>query len=158
MPKKIPILGESIFLRYLPIPFIKFLYEKGKNKFLEIYKMQNYESPILIWNAELRTILEQSIKDHMREPINDLKDFASRSTDEFKKPSNFHHQPFSTIVKYPSIESEVRCGRYYLRVWVSQKKDSENFFRIPKEEDEEFQKNLQAELRHCIYNEQFQDQ
>jgi len=37
--KKMPILGESIFLRYLPIPFIKFLYEKGKNKFLEVYKM-----------------------------------------------------------------------------------------------------------------------
>ncbi len=27
--KKYTILAESIFLRYLPIPFIKFLYEEG---------------------------------------------------------------------------------------------------------------------------------
>ena len=50
-----------------------------------------------------------------------------------------------------------RCGRYYLRVWVNQKKDSENFFKIPVEEEDEFQNNLQAELRHCIYEDQFQD-
>jgi hypothetical protein len=66
---KIPILGESLFLRFLPIPFIKFLYEKGKNKFLEVYKMNNYESPILIWNAELRGILENAIKEHTHEFI-----------------------------------------------------------------------------------------
>jgi hypothetical protein len=53
------------------------------------------------------------------ESINELKEFANKPSDEFKKPTTFPHQPFSTIVRYPSIESEVRCGRYYLRVWVS---------------------------------------
>jgi len=101
--KKMPILGESIFLRYLPIPFIKFLYEKGKSKFLEIYKMQNYESPILIWNADLRTLLESEIKKHTGEFVVQLKDFAKKSNDEIKDSINFPYypKPFMNIVRYP---------------------------------------------------------
>ena len=45
---------------------------------------------------------------------------------------------FKNIVKYPQIESEVRCGRYYLRVWINQKKGSDSFFKIPREEEDEF--------------------
>jgi hypothetical protein len=26
---------------------------------------------------------------------------------------------FMEIIPYPNIENEVRCGRYYLRVWVN---------------------------------------
>jgi hypothetical protein len=53
-----------------------------------------------------------------------------------------YDKKFKNIVKYPQIESEVRCGRYYLRVWVNQKKKSPDFFDIPVEEEEEFHKNL----------------
>ena len=28
----------------------------------------------------------------------------------------------NSVVKYEEIESEVRCGRYYLKVWVEQSK------------------------------------
>ena len=106
----IPILGESIFLRYLPIPFIKFLYEKGKSKFLEVYKMANYESPILIWNSDLRSVLENKIKDHITDSLNALREFAELPTNEFKDPEMFpkYKKPFKLIVRYPDIENEVR--------------------------------------------------
>lgn len=68
-----------------------------------------------------------------------------------------YEKEFKNIVKYPDIENEVRCGRYYLRVWVNQKKKDPNFFDIPREEEDEFHKNLQIELRHCIYEENFKD-
>mmetsp|Transcript_3245 Transcript_3245/g.2186 ORF Transcript_3245/g.2186 Transcript_3245/m.2186 type:complete len:118 (+) Transcript_3245:1496-1849(+) len=116
-----PILGESIFLRYLPIPFIKYLYEKGKSKFLEVYKSQNYESPILIWNADLRNLLENAIRAHTAEFLGQLKEFARRPNHEVKDELNFPVYPktFMNIVRYQQIENEVRCGRYYLRVWVN---------------------------------------
>src|SRR3569833_2137588 len=154
------ILSESIFLRYLPVTFIKFLYENGKQKFLQVYKMQHYESPILIWNAELRSILENAIKEQTKEFEDEIREFAKMSSSEMKKPENFpkFNKKFKGIIKYPTIENEVRCGRYYLRVWVQQKKDSENFFKIPVEEESEFFKNLEAELRYCRYEEQLKNQ
>jgi hypothetical protein len=51
--KRIPLLLESIFLRYFPVPFIKYLYEKQQN-FLEVYRSDSYRSPILIWSKQLR--------------------------------------------------------------------------------------------------------
>ena len=54
------------------------------------------------------------------------------------------------IVRYEKIESEVRCGRYYLSVWTSQL-DDEDFFAIPEDEEEQFHRKMQAELRNCIY-------
>ena len=79
--KRNPHLAESIFLRFLPVPFIKFLYEKGKQQFLDTYKKSSFESPILIWNADLRGILEQEIKDHSKVFIQELKAYAANPTD-----------------------------------------------------------------------------
>ena len=49
------------------------------------------------------------------------------------------------------IEHEVRCGRYYLRVWVNQTRDVPDFFDIPEDQEEEFHRNLQDELKNLIY-------
>lgn len=86
-----------------------------------MYKAQSYESPILIWNAELRQLLENAIKEHSREFLYKLRDFAQLPSKELVDPNNLpiYQKKFKNIVKYPQIESEVRCGRYYLRVWVS---------------------------------------
>lgn len=45
-------------------------------------------------------------------------------------------------MKYTQIDNEVRCGRYYLRVWVNQKRNSKDYFKIPGEEEKDFYKNL----------------
>jgi hypothetical protein len=55
----------------------------------------------------------------------------------------------------------VRCGRYYLRVWVNQLKPNSPdrqpldppFYDIPQDEEEDFHKNMQAELKQAIYEE-----
>ena len=56
--KRDPLLLESIFLRYLPVPFIKFLYEcimgSGQQNFLEVYRSDVHRHPILIWSKQLR--------------------------------------------------------------------------------------------------------
>ena len=75
--KRLPLLLESIFLRYLPVPFIKFLYEMRERYFLEVYRMQNYRSPILIWSSELRKHLEDKIKSNATDFLGKLRDFAS---------------------------------------------------------------------------------
>jgi hypothetical protein len=51
------------------------------------------------------------------------------------------NKKFNNVVSYKSIEKEVRCGRYYLRVWISQAKEG-GTFEIPIEEEDEFYKNL----------------
>ena len=56
-----PPLLESVFLRYLPTPFVKFLFERGQAEFLKVYRMDQYSHPILIWNKELRQLLEARI-------------------------------------------------------------------------------------------------
>ena len=119
--KTFTLLAESIFLRFLPVPLIKFLYEEGQEKVLEIYKMQSYESPILIWNAELRQFLEESIKDHSKEFIEKIQEFAKAKKHDLKMSDKMpeYKKKFENIVRYTSIENEVRCGRYYLRVWVN---------------------------------------
>lgn len=134
-----PIYG-SIFLRLLPVPLIMFLHEKGAQDFLQAYKSSSFESPILIWNDELRHILESEIRTHSQEFIEQLKVFSRLPPGERQLAENFpiFQEKFNHIVRYPQIESEVRCGRYYLRVWVQQKRDQPNFFRIPEKEEEEF--------------------
>jgi len=58
--------------------------------------------------------------------------------------------------KYPFIENQVKCGKYYLRVWVEQNLldfQTEEYFnsvRIPYQEEEQFQFNLKAALQECI--------
>lgn len=83
--------------------------------------MQHYESPILIWNTKLREILEVSIREHSSEFIEELKEFAQQESHLLKTSENLpvYDKKFKNIVKYPDIENEVRCGRYYLRVWVN---------------------------------------
>ena len=72
-----PLLGDSIFLRYLPVPFIKYLYENNEQKFLEIYRRHNYRHPKLIWNASMRQTLEKEIKDGAERFMIDLRHFAN---------------------------------------------------------------------------------
>jgi len=117
--KRLPLLLESIFLRYLPVPFVKFLYEQGQRKFLEIYRTPKYDSPILIWNSLLRKQLEDKITSHATDFLEELKKYA-QDPELIKHPSKLpvYDKEVSEIIKYDKIESEVRCGRYYLSKWV----------------------------------------
>ena len=72
----IPLLQDSILLRYLPVPFVKYLYEATPEKFLHIYREHDYHHPILIWNSKMRKTLEQKIKDKARDFVYELRSFS----------------------------------------------------------------------------------
>ena len=78
-------MGDSIFLRYLPVPFIKFLYENDEQRFLEIYRRHDYRHPLLIWSASMRQTLENKIKNNASQFLKQLADFA-RDPDMLKRP------------------------------------------------------------------------
>ena len=128
-------LGDSIFLRYLPVPFIKYLYEKGEESFLEIYRRYDYKHPILIWNADMKSTLDNKIKDNAHQFLQDLRAFAQNvDTDRDPERIAIYDKRLTEIVKYDQIENEVRCGRYYLGVWTSQNQE----FIIDKDEEPVF--------------------
>ena len=106
-------LKQSVFLRYLPVPFTKYLLEKNDPKeFLDIYLNPDYSYPILIWKKEMRENLEKKINDHLQEYKEKLLKFVKLVP---KKDRNINNMPayknlFRTVVKFPEIAHEVRCG------------------------------------------------
>ena len=46
--------------------------------------MPFYESPILIWNSKLRSILEENIKENSKEFIQELQEYAAKPTYDIK--------------------------------------------------------------------------
>ena len=86
---------------------------------------------------------QDSIQDIFSDNDNDQVNYQSSDQDVY--PLSFK-QPIKDVIQYSFIEEEVRCGQYYLRVWTQQKLDSQDFFLIPSNEEEDFLKNLQNSL------------
>jgi hypothetical protein len=51
-------------------------------------------------------------------------------------------KPIDKEIDYEQLHDEVRCGQYYLRVWINQ---ASSF--ITQEQEQEFLRNLQLELQ-----------
>lgn len=132
----------------MPVPFIKYLYEERNPHFLDVYKSDSFRTPILIWNKKMRLHLERKIRTNEELFVKKIAETAMHNSSKL--------EPLSEIVKFDELDNQVRCGRYYLSVWVEQKnlrkaKDPEKkmqFFSIPKEEEDEFHNKMQAELRY----------
>ena len=94
-------MGDSIFLRYLPVPFLKYLYENDEQRFLEIYRRHDYRHPTLIWNQSMRQTLEDTIKDNARAFLADLRWFAN-DPEAFRTPGRIpvFERSVNEIVKY----------------------------------------------------------
>ena len=59
-----------------------------------------------------------------------------------------YQESIQDVIKYPDIEKEVRCGRYYLSVWTEQAKlNPGHLYVIPQSEESEFHMQIQAELK-----------
>lgn len=87
----------------------------------------------------MRKTLEDTIKANASDFLIRLRDF-SKKLDEDRDPTQIEQYKgrLTEIVKYGQIEEEVRCGRYYLGVWTSQRFDTEKDFTIKAEEEPEF--------------------
>jgi len=149
-------LEKKILLRYLPIPLL--LKMENSAEFIDIFNHETYETPTLIWNDQMLNNLKFKLK-------NQLTNFKARLCQTFKGTTlndqrvlviekfDFH---LVHCFKYPFIENQVKCGKYYLRVWVEQNLldfQTEEYFnsvRIPYQEEEQFQFNLKAALQECI--------
>lgn len=97
------------------MPFIKYLYEEREPHFLDVYRMESFRSPVLIWSSEMRRHLEQTIQ------LN-AKEFQERLYSKSDRTEPFSLEMMKDIVEYREIDRETRCGRYYLSVWVEQGK------------------------------------
>ncbi len=156
---------RSIFLRYWPLPLIKKACVEELNddmEYLDLFKQVSYEKANLIWNGEMREIMKDQILQNSRQLINDLLHFSrlrEKQDDQLReKQDEFfwvevpeYSKPLQRVIKYKFIEEEVRCGKYYLRVWIQKKKTDEDFFLIPQSEEDDFLNNLKASISKIIY-------
>lgn len=119
---------DSIFLRYFPIPFVKFIVEAPSCKLiLETYCKNLIEDSALIWTQDMRNQLENTLASHLAPFKKLLGEYVENKSEGFRKIENMpiYSTIFKEIMKYPKIDHEIRCGEYYLRIWNSKKGNTE---------------------------------
>lgn len=124
---------NSLFLRYLPVPFVKFIVETSKSEqILAVYMKDSLEDTALIWSKDMRILLKNTLALHMGSFKKQLGDFVCNKTVGFRRLQNMpiYTELFKTVVIYPQTEKEIRCGEFYLRVWNSKKGSMENIHQI----------------------------
>jgi len=120
---------NSVFLRYLPVPFVKFLTEdSNRENVFKTFLEAEISEPALIWSKDMRGLLFANMENHLAEFKEKLKMFVKNKTEKFRIVSNMpiYNKLFNKIIKYPQIEKEIRCGEYYLRIWNKNKIKMEN--------------------------------
>lgn len=111
---------DSIFLRYLTVPFVKRITESSSNvEVLKTYMSENIQESTLIWTVQMRRLLHATLQDHLKPFQTDLLTFVRTKTPNYRTIGNMpvYSKPFSQALKYPQVEHEIRCAEYYLRIW-----------------------------------------
>ena len=109
-------LRNSVFLRYLPVCLVRYLAEEENAKnVLTVFLSSDTTQPTLIWNKEQRSIFRRTLKAHLVELRGEIAEFVSK----YNKVENIplYRKHFSSVIKFPRIESEIRCGRFFLHIW-----------------------------------------
>ncbi|KNC81866.1 hypothetical protein SARC_05839 [Sphaeroforma arctica JP610] len=99
-----PIVENSILAPLLPAAMILYLDKYGPVKFSEIFLGDN-DTPEVIWNRSMRRTLINRISLHLSE-------YSPRLKSNAQAP--YQHCPIASI-QYSELQSELFCGRYYLR-------------------------------------------
>lgn len=101
--------------------------------FLEIYQKNKHEQATLIWNEQMREHLKDQIWKNSLPVIEKIHEFAqtnfSKQDKSLVSRTNeipLYKESIKKCVKFQLTENEVRCGQYYLRVWVDSKKQVDN--------------------------------
>ncbi len=124
---------NSIFLRYFPVPFVKYMTEEpNTEQILKVYLSDSIEEPALIWSKDMRTLLIHTLDTHIAGFRQQLAQFVGNKTPNFRKVANMPTYPelFREVVRYPQIAREIRCAEYYLRLWNVNKGKMENIHQI----------------------------
>ena len=128
---------KSVFLRFLPVPFVKIIVEAEDSKqILQLYTKENIEESTIIWSKGMRELLEKELSVHLDKFNQELSKFVDNKDVKFRKIKNMpiYAEIFKKTIKYPQIEKEVTCGEYYLRVWnnlkpAMERKNQSNFIK-----------------------------
>lgn len=106
---------DSVFLRYLPVCFVRYLAGEvyAKNA-IGILLSDEFNEPTLSWSKYERVIFAREVKEHLKQYKHTLKGLALLGT----KDLPLYKSHFKSIIKYPSLEQELRCGKYFLRNWI----------------------------------------
>ena len=94
--------------------------KEDKKIFLDLYKHEDVQNEYIIWNTDTRNHLLSTLRDHLKPQIEGLVEFMEKDFDYVKIPGNlplFNHK-FSRIIKYPSLDKEIKIGKFYARMWV----------------------------------------
>ena len=124
---------NSIFLRYFPVPFVKYMTEEtNADQILKVYSSETIEEPALLWSKDMRRLLRQTLETHLSGFRKQLAEFVSTKKANYRKVENMPLYPelFKEVVKYPQIAREIRCAEYYLRLWNVNKGKMENIHQV----------------------------
>jgi hypothetical protein len=124
---------DSIFLRYLTVPFVKRITESSsKSEILSTFIAENIQESTLIWTGEMRELLQDTLDEHLKQFLTLLKDFVKTKTPNYRIIANIpiYTNPFNQVIKYPQVQHEIRCIEYYLRIWNRNKEKLENATRV----------------------------
>jgi hypothetical protein len=90
---------------------------QNNDTFLSIFRAPRFEKATLIWNQEMLEHLKDEILKNLKPYFLKWQLYIQEAKEEI--PSARHVIKY--VVSYPNIVQEVRCGQYYLRIWVDQK-------------------------------------
>jgi hypothetical protein len=106
---------KSVFLRYLPVLFVKMINKEASvDKLYKIFMSEQYKQPELIWTEDMRSDLIKDMKEHIGSFMNKVSEFVN--TRDYKTAENFpkYTTLYTKIKTYPQLSNEIRSGDYYL--------------------------------------------
>ena len=113
-----PKVQGSIYLRYFPVCLTKYFAdtENLKNA-LGIFLSNGVSWPYLIWQKDMRKLLRQRLKERVAGLRLGLHEYAMTQAYLQYKKIPVYSSHLETVMTYPQIDKEVRCGDYFLRPW-----------------------------------------
>ncbi|KAK6624832.1 hypothetical protein RUM44_011696 [Polyplax serrata] len=103
-PSASEILQRSVLGPLLPEAMLSYLENHGPDKFAQIF-LGEFDTPEVIWNAEMRQLLIQKLAMHVA-------DFSPRLRSNTRAPYQYCSIP---AIRYPQLENELFCNIFYLR-------------------------------------------
>ena len=120
---------DSIFLRYLTVPFVKRIIENtSKSDVLKTFMSEDIQEATLIWTSEMRGLLHSTLEEELKEFNSDIKAFIETKTQNFRRVKNIpiYKNALARVINYPQVDKEIRSAEYYLRCWNKSKEKLEH--------------------------------
>jgi len=109
---------KSVFLRYLPVLFVKAINkERSTEKLYKIFMSKQHRQPELIWTEEMRSDLIKDVSSHIKSFTEKVSEFANIKSYKTAETFPKYKTPYNKIKIYSQLSNEVRSGDYYLNTY-----------------------------------------